>query len=705
MAPTPPADVAAVRARLASLDDKSAAARVAELVPELNRHNHLYHVLNAPEIDDRSYDLLYRELLEIEERWPALQRADSPTLRVGDEPVDGLTSFTHRVPMLSLDNVFDEDEVREFDARLRRFLGDDAPEVFEYVVEPKLDGIAVNLEYEGGVLVSAATRGDGRAGEEITHNVRTIDTVPLRLVGEGVPAQLSLRGEILFDLEGFERLNQRRVAEGEKAFENPRNAAAGTMRQLDSRIAARRPLIFFPHSHGHLEGAPMPATHSALMAKVGGLGFRLTGLARVCQGPEEVIAAIRDLGARRSGLPYEIDGAVLKVNHFALQEQLGFRTRAPRWATAYKYPPERVRTVLEGVLFSLGRTGAVTPVACLRPVRVGGVTVSRATLHNEDEIQRLDLKIGDTVEVERKGDVIPKVVQVVVEGDALREAHAARPAIQFATHCPECSTALVRDPGEAVTRCPNSFGCPAQVRRALEHFGSRLAMDIDGMGPKLVDQVVAAGMVRRFSDLFHLELAPLAALDRMAEKSAQNLLDALEVARARPLRKVIYALGIPQVGDSTARDLAAAFLNIDALMSADVEALVAVEGVGEIVAKSVIDFFSSDEVVAEIGRLRAAGVQFPPADPPPSAAPGGGAPLPLAGKTFVITGTLPTLKRADAKARVLAAGGKVTGSVSANTDYLLAGADAGSKLTKAQSLGTPIIDEAAFLALLGGAGD
>ncbi len=697
MAVTPPRDIAEINARVAGLDDAAAAARLDELVPELIRHNRLYHEQDAAEISDREYDLLYRELQDIEERFPALVRPDSPTRRIGGAPVSELESFTHAVPMLSLSNVFSPEEVEEFDARIRRFLGDDAPEVVAYAVEPKLDGLAMSLHYEDGLLVSAATRGDGQTGEDVTHNARTIQNVPIRLQGERVPRSISVRGEVLFELAGFEEMNAARVAAGQKAFENPRNAAAGTMRQLDPGITAARPLRFYAYAMAEYDGEAPPASQLETLALLEGLGFKLTGLQTVARGAGELNAAIAALGARRGDLPFEIDGAVLKVDSVALQEQLGFRTRAPRWATAYKYPPERVRTALEGVLFSLGRSGKVTPVACLRPVRVGGVTVSRATLHNQDELDRLDLRLGDTVEIERSGDVIPKVVRVVPE-----EGREAREKVVYPPSCPECGAPLHRDPEEADTFCLNSLECPAQLRRAIEHFGSRLAMDIDGLGAKLVNQLVDKQLVTRTSDLYRLPKAPLAALDRMADKSAQNLLDALERSKQRPLKHVVFALGVPHVGESTARDLANAFGGIDALMAADAEALEAVEGIGPIVARSVVSFFGDPRVREEVARLRQAGVAFLHEAPAAPAEGAGGAAAVFAGKTLVVTGTLPTLSRDEAKARIEAAGGKVSGSVSKKTDYLLAGEAAGSKLTKAQALGITIIDEAALLSMLAG---
>ena len=689
MADNLPADVAAMRARLEGLDEAAAEARLGTLTDELNRHNRLYHELAAPEIDDRSYDLLFAELSELEARYPAHARPDSPTRRVGGAPVEGLVSHTHSVPMLSLGNAFSEEDLRDFDARMKRFLGDDAPEELDYVVEAKLDGIALGLEYVDGELKVAATRGNGAEGEDVTHNVVTIGTVPLALAGEA-PERLSVRGEVLFELGGFERMNADREARGLKPFENPRNSCAGTMRQLDPKVAAARPLVFFAHSHGELVGGELPATHSALMEQLVRWGFTVNENLTRCSGVDEVLAAVAKLGELRSQLDYEIDGAVVKVDSFALQDVLGFRTRSPRWATAYKYPPPQVQTVLDDVLFSVGRTGAVTPVACLRPARVGGVTVSRATLHNADEIERLDLRVGDTVVIERAGDVIPKVVRAVLD-----EGHEARPVVGYPDHCPECGTELVRDEGEVVTRCPNALSCPAQLQRALEHFASRRAMEIDGLGEKILVNLLAQGLVKRPADLFLLTRDDLEQLDRLGRRSAQNLVDAIDAARGRPLERVVYALGIPQVGEATARDLARAFGSIDAVMAADEAALVAVDGIGPIVAASIASFFADPRRREEIALLRERGVQFPELEVVEVAEDS-----PVAGRTFVLTGTLPTMKRSDAKKRLLAAGAKVSGSVSKKTDFLVAGEAAGSKLDKATALGVEVIDEARLLELL-----
>ncbi|NOY28558.1 MAG: NAD-dependent DNA ligase LigA [Oligoflexia bacterium] len=699
---------------------QQAALRVDSLVEQLNHHGHLYHVLGRPEIGDREYDLLFRELEVLEARFPGLRRPDSPTSRVGGPPVEGLPKFEHTVPMLSLGNAFSADELMDFDARIRRQLGDDAPQMLPYIVEPKLDGLAMELVYQDGVLVSAGTRGDGRTGEDVTHTVRTIPSVPLRLREEGQPpAFLTVRGEVLFDLDGFLEMNRRREDAGQKTFENPRNAAAGTIRQLDPSVAARRPLLFIAHSAGQGIPASAAPSHSTLLMRLARLGFRINRHNRVCQGIEEAILAVSDLGRRRHDLPYEIDGAVLKVDDLALQDALGFLTRSPRWAIAYKYPPDRVQAPLLAVAFSVGRTGVVTPVAEIEPVRVGGVTVRHATLHNEDQMARdqalfadaqqeplvdpdgvpvrTGLRRGDIVVLQRAGDVIPQILGVIDQPGRLDW-----PAWSYPRSCPVCSEALVREanpdqPEKVTIRCVNRLGCSAQLQAALKHFAGRRAMDIDGLGEKLIAQLVQAGLVRRPADLFSLSLPQLVGLERMAQRSAKKLLRAIDQARERPLDRVVFALGIPLVGEATARDLVAALGSIDALMSADEATLTAVNGVGPDVASRVLDFFADAGNRQQIAALRDAGVAFPPVEARDTAAA-----RPLQGRVLVLTGTLPTLSRDQAKAHILAAGGKVSGSVSSKTDYVVAGEAAGSKLTKAQRLGVQILDQAALLKLLDG---
>lgn len=701
------------RARWEAYGEAEAGARIDELVHELNRHNHLYHVLNRPEIDDREYDLLYRELEALEARWPERRRADSPTARVGDQPVEGLEPFPHRVPMLSLANAFSSEELRDFEETrdprgalrggLRFILERDgvwAPPV-AYIVEPKLDGLAMELVYEDGALVGAGTRGDGQVGEDVTHTVRTIKSVPLKLA-RPVPGRLSVRGEVLFDIPGFERMNQAREAAGEKPFENPRNAAAGTVRQLDPKIAAARPLHFYAHSLGEGHDAEANGTHSHTLGWLGELGFRVNPLNQVCHGIEAVIERIRQLGELRDGLEYEIDGAVVKVDRLDLQEILGFVTRSPRWAVAYKYPPPRRTTRLLRVDFGVGRTGVVTPVAVLEPVRVGGVTVRNATLHNEYQMRNKPeylggLRVGDRVEVLRAGDVIPRVEAVVPE-----EGRELRPLAAFPEGCPICGAHLIREqnpeePEKVTIRCPNRLGCRAQLEAWLQHFASRLAMNIDGLGEKLVAQLVERGLVRRPSDLYALSGETLAGLERMGAKSAANLVAAIEGSKERPLERALYALGIPMVGEATARDLAAHFGDLDAFLAATPDSLRGVAGVGPVVADEILEFLATPENREEIARLRAAGVRFPPVGGVARGAPVAG----VAGKTFVLTGTLPTLTREAAAERILAAGGKVSGSVSKKTDYVVAGEAAGSKLTRATELGVAVLDEAGLLALLG----
>ncbi len=675
-------------------DTSAEKGRIDVLVDELNHHNHLYHVLDSPEITDREYDLLFRELENLEQKHPEFRRADSPTQRVGGAPVDGLDKFPHRVPMLSLANAFDEQDLIDFEKRIRKLLGDDAPEVFTFVVEPKFDGLAMELIYEDRVLTGAGTRGDGQVGENVLHNMKTVQTIPLQLP-DTAPPYLSVRGEVIFDLAGFAAMNERREARGEAAFKNPRNAAAGTVRQLDPTIAAKRPLQFFAHSTG--EGLDTES-HFKLIESLSAMSFQTASLTRVCQGIEQVLAAIEAIGEARNGLPYEIDGAVIKVNDSALSEALGFVTRSPRWAIAYKYPAAVVQTRLKEVGFQVGRTGAVTPVAIMEPVMVGGVTVTHATLHNEHQMMRRPeflggIRIGDLVRVKRAGDVIPRVDSVVDEPDRM-----SREAVQFPEQCPECDTRLVREenpkePEKVINRCPNNLGCQAQVEAGLKHFASRLAMDIDGLGDKLVDQLVDAELIRTPSDLYGLTIIQLAGLERMAERSATNLVRAIEASKSQTLARVLFGLGIRHVGEAVARDLAIHFGTIDGLMAAELDDLQAVAGVGPEIAGSMHQWFRNEANLHEIQKLRELGVEFPAVENTVGA-------NDLAGKTFVITGTLPTMGRKDAAQVIRDAGGKVTGSVSAKTDFLVAGEAAGSKLTKAQALGVAVIDEAALLEMI-----
>jgi DNA ligase (NAD+) len=675
-------------------DPSTVRGRIDGLVDELNRHNHLYHVLDAAEIEDRDYDLLFRELEHLEEKHPEFRRPDSPTQRVGGAPVDGLEKFPHRVPMLSLANAFEAQHLIDFEKRIRKLLGESAPTVFRYVVEPKFDGLAMELVYEEGVLTGAGTRGDGQVGENVWHNMRTVQTIPLKLASP-IPDYVSVRGEVIFDLAGFAQMNTRREERGDAAFKNPRNAAAGTVRQLDPGIASQRPLQFFAHSTG--EGLEMPS-HSQLIEQLGRLGFQTSSLTRGCSGIDEVVSAIEAIGAARNTLPYEIDGAVIKVDDTALATELGFVTRSPRWAIAYKYPAPVVQTRLLDVVFQVGRTGVVTPVAIMEPVMVGGVTVTHATLHNEHQMLRKPeflggLRIGDLVEVKRAGDVIPRVESVVQEPE-----RDLRTPVMFPVCCPDCDTPLEREENaketeKVIIRCPNNLGCQAQVEAGLKHFAGRLAMDIDGLGDKIVDQLVEATLIRKPSDLYGLTVIQLAGLDRMAERSATNLVRAIDESKQQSLARVLFGLGIRHVGEAVARDLAAHFGAMDALMGAEEEQLQSVGGVGPEIARSMHGWFAIPDNRAEIARLRELGVQFPSVEVAVKAEE-------LADKTFVITGTLPSMGRKEAGQLIREAGGKVTGSVSAKTDFLVAGEAAGSKMTKAQSLGVTIISEAELLAMV-----
>jgi DNA ligase (NAD+) len=681
-----------IHAQVATIDEASARARIGQLVPELNRHNKLYHEENRAEIDDRTYDLLYRELELLESRFPQLVLADSPTQRVGGDAVEALLPFPHRVPMLSIGNAFGDKELREFEVRCRRFLGSAAPEVLAYLVEPKLDGLAIELVYEKGKLVGAGTRGNGFVGEDVLHNVLTIPTVPRKLKGEGLPTYLSIRGEVFIPLAEFEKMNIELVAGGEEPFENPRNTAAGAMRQLDPKEAAGRPLTFMAHSFGVMEGVEEPDSQAEMLAQLQRWGLPTNPLNRLARGIDEVIAAIAELAGKRNELAYEIDGAVVKVDDRGLQQELGFITRTPRWAVALKYPPAQTETTLQSVEFSVGRTGTVTPVALLAPARLAGVTVSRSTLHNEDQVRALDLRLGARVVIERAGDVIPRVVRVVPD-----DQHEGRTKVEFPTSCPACGTELSRDPTRAAIVC-TSPSCPAQLQRGIEHFASRGGMEITGLGEKLIAQLLERKLVTKLSDLYRLTRSQLLSLERVAAKSADNLLFAVEASKDRPLDRCLAALGIPTVGEATARDLAQHFRTIDALMDAPLEKLMEVKGIGPKVAREVRRFMEDEHHRSEIVAMRELGVKFPPLDDtavqPTSTT--------LADKTFVITGTLPTLERSAAEALIVGAGGKCVGSVSKKTSYVLAGEKAGSKLTKAQELGIPVIDEAELLRMING---
>ena len=664
------------------------AERAAWLRGELERANYQYYVLDQPQIPDAEYDRLYSELQSIETAHPDLITPESPTQRVGGEVASGFAPVVHALPMLSLNNGFTDEDVVAFDKRVSDRL-DRSP--VEYSCELKFDGLAIALRYEDGRLVQAATRGDGSTGEDVTRNVRTVRSIPLRLKGDRIPKVLEIRGEVLMFRRDFDRLNAQQREAGQREFANPRNAAAGSLRQLDSSITARRPLSFFAYGIGALESVPMPDTHDALLDWYAELGVPVCGERAVVQGADALLTFYRRIGEKRKTLPYDIDGVVYKVNRKDEQDVLGFVSRAPRFALAHKFPPEEALTELLEIGVNVGRTGAITPVARLAPVFVGGVTVTNATLHNEDEVHRKDLRAGDTVIVRRAGDVIPEVVGPVME----RRPPDAQ-AFVMPTECPACGSAIERLPGEAVARCTGGLVCPAQRKRALEHFAQRRALDIDGLGEKIIDQLVEQNLVRTPADLFNLGFSTLVALERFADKSAQNLIDSLEKAKHTTLARFIFALGIPDVGESTAKDLARHFGSLAPVLDATVETLMEVEGIGPVVAESIHQFFAEEHNRTVIDQLRA-NVTWPEGPPAPRAPQGV-----LAGKTIVLTGTLPTLAREQAKEMLEAAGAKVAGSVSKKTDYVVAGAEAGSKLAKAEELGIKILDEDGMRKLLEG---
>ncbi|RCX07287.1 NAD-dependent DNA ligase LigA [Extensimonas vulgaris] len=687
----------------ASAQDRKAQAaiKIKELRERLERWARLYYVHDAPEVPDAEYDRAFQQLQALEAEFPDLVTPDSPTQRVLGEVKQGLEPVRHSVPMLSIRTETDTGPgaALAFDARVRRELGlGDADPPVEYVAEPKFDGLAMNLRYEQGRLVLAATRGDGEVGENVTHTIRTIRQIPLLLPAD-VPPLLEVRGEVYMARADFEALNERQRARGGKTFMNPRNAAAGAVRQLDARIAAQRPLRFFAYGTGALtppeEGGPDFGTHYALLQTLKKWGFPVSEHVKLAHGASELVAYHAAMGALRDQLPYDIDGVVYKVNRLDWQRRLGFVTREPRWAVAHKYPPQEVVTRVEGIDVQVGRTGKLTPVARLTPVLVGGVMVTNATLHNLFELRRKKVRVGDQVIVRRAGDVIPEVVGVVPQQVSAQARPRYVPNFRMPRQCPVCGSAVVREKGEVDYRCTGGLFCPAQRKQALLHFAQRRAMDIEGLGEKLVDQLVDGGIVQTVADLYRLDLATLASLDRMGEKSAQNLLNALEKSKHTSLPRFLFALGIRHVGEATAKDLARHFGSLDAIMNASVEQLCAVPDVGPVVAQSIHTFFAQPHNREVIAQLRACGITWP--EGPPASAP---AALPLAGKTVVLTGTLPTLSREAAKDLLEAAGAKVSGSVSKKTDYVIAGADPGSKLTKAQELGVPVLDEAGLRALL-----
>lgn len=665
---------------------KAVVRRAAALREQIEYHNNRYYVLDDPEIPDAEYDRLLRELQALEEQYPALRDAQSPTQRVGAQVQKKFAPVRHETPMLSLANAFNEQEVVDFDRRVRERLKVDS---VEYAAEPKLDGLAVNLLYIDGTLVCGATRGDGATGEDVTQNLRTLASVPRRLRGPHIPQKLEVRGEVYMPKAGFEAFNAAAQARGEKTFVNPRNAAAGSLRQLDPRITAQRPLAMVCHGVGGFQDGALPTRHSDILERLQAWGLQPAPECRVVHGVHGCLAYYRDLAQRRAALPFEIDGVVYKVNALAQQRQLGFVARAPRWAIAHKFPAHEELTEVLGIEVQVGRTGALTPVARLKPVFVGGVTVTNATLHNQDELDRKDVRVGDTVIVRRAGDVIPEIVGVIVER---RPPHTL--AYKIPAHCPVCGSDVVRADGEAVARCSGGLYCAAQRKEGILHFASRRAMDIDGMGEKLVDQLVERELVKNVADLYALTPDLLAGLERMGEKSAANVYAALQKSKQTTLARFLYALGIREVGEATAAALATHFGALQSVMDADQETLQAVPDVGPVVAAHVESFFRQAHNREIIERLLVAGVQWPEAAPAP------GANRPLQGKTFVLTGSLESLTREQAKERLQVLGAKVTASVSAKTDYLVAGADPGSKVHKAQELGVRVVGERALLEIL-----
>jgi DNA ligase (NAD+) len=655
-------------------------ARIEVLRSELRRHEHLYYVLDQPTISDAEYDAMMRELQRIEKAHPDLMTSDSPTQRVGGQPREGFTKIRHSAPMLSLDNALDEGELREFDRRVRELL---AGESFNYVAELKLDGLSMAVHYADGLLRQALTRGDGAVGEDVTANARTIRSLPLRIPE---PSAFEVRGEVVMPTKAFQRLNEEREEAGLPRYANPRNSAAGTLRMLDPAITAARQLDYYAYFY-LVDGAPVFSTHSASLSRLGQLGFKVNTHHRLCRDLAEVLQFVREYEPRRDTLPYEIDGVVVKVDSIEQQRKLGWTAKAPRWAIAFKYAARQAETVVESIGVQVGRTGALTPVAHLRPVQVSGVTVSRATLHNEDEIARLGLAAGDTVLLERSGDVIPKVIRVVREGDTRRQ-------FRMPANCPVCGEAVVRPEGEVIWRCLN-VNCPARLKNSLLHFASRHVMDIGGMGDALVDQLVDKGLVRSIAEIYDLTVEQLAGLERMGLKSAERVMDGIVRSKMQPLPRVITALGIPFVGERTAQILAETFGSLDALVNADEATLQSADEVGPKVAQSIRQFFENLNNRILIERLRVAGLRFIHERVDRS----GG---PFAGLTLVLTGTLPKLSREDAKARIEAAGGKVSGSVSKKTHFVVAGEDAGSKLEKARELGLVVWNEDQLLEKLGG---
>ncbi|HSC46874.1 MAG TPA: NAD-dependent DNA ligase LigA [Gammaproteobacteria bacterium] len=666
---------------------RDAEKRLGELRRQLQHHNYRYYVLDEPEVPDSEYDRLMRELTVLEKEHPGLVAPDSPSQRVGAAPLKAFGEVRHSVPMLSLDNAFSEEDLLSFDRRVREKL---EVEQVEYTTEPKLDGLAISLTYEAGRLTRGATRGDGSTGEDVTQNVRTVKSIPLQLLGQGWPALLEVRGEVYMPKRGFEELNRELAKRGEKTYVNPRNTAAGSLRQLDPRITAARPLEFYAYGLGVVKPDTLPKRHSEILEKLRGWGIRVNRETRQVKGAAGCLEYYAHLGKKRETLPYEIDGVVYKVDRIDWQEELGFVSRAPRWAVAHKFPAQEEMTILKAVDFQVGRTGALTPTARLEPVFVGGVTVSNATLHNMDEVARKDIRVGDTVIVRRAGDVIPEVVGVVL---ARRLKNAKR--VLLPKECPVCGSEVVRPEGEAVARCSGGLVCSAQRKELIRHFASRRALDIEGLGEKLVDQLVEKDLIKTPADVFALTIPELADLERMGEKSAQNLAAGIAGARKTTLPRFLYALGIPEVGEATAQTLAQHFGALEPLMEADAEALQEVPDVGPVVAEEIAAFFRQKHNRAVIAALRKAGVSWPALPKRPAS----GAQT-LAGKTFVLTGTLAAMTRDQAKERITTLGGKVAGSVSKKTSYVVAGSEPGSKLQEAERLGVEVLDEEAFLRLI-----
>ncbi len=668
------------------MSDINIQKRVDTLREEINSHNYSYYVLDNPEVPDSEYDRLLNELSDIEQQHPELITPDSPTQRVGATPLDSFSEVQHEVPMLSLGNAFSDQDMNDFDRRIREGV---EKENIEYAAEPKLDGLAISLLYEEGKLVRAATRGDGRTGEDVTLNIRTIDAIPLKLRGKNYPELIEVRGEVVMPKSGFDKLNRQQLEKGEKPFVNPRNAAAGSLRQLDPQVTATRPLSFYSYGVGLTKGKELPGKHSEIMEKLKSWGLRINPESKVVKGVKGCLNYYEKLASKRNNLPDEIDGIVYKVDDITFQNVLGFVSRAPRWAIARKFPAQEEMTTLLDIDIQVGRTGALTPVARLEPVFVGGVTVSNATLHNQDEIDRLDVRAGDTVIVRRAGDVIPQIVSVV------KSKRTGKPRrFYLPDTCPVCGSETARFEDEAVTFCTGGLYCEAQRKEAIKHFASRRAMNVDGLGDKLVEQLVDEGLINTIADLYKLDLEQLINLERLGEKSAKNLLTSLEKSKKTTLSRFVFSLGIHSIGETTAQTLANHFLSLENIMNADEEKLLAVPDVGPIVAENLMTFFNQAHNIEVVEQLISVGINWPKIEKKTSSE------LPLAGKIFVVTGTLETMGRNEAKAALQNLGAKVSGSVSKKTDYVVVGENPGSKATKAEGLGISILDEKAFIKIL-----